>query len=262
MPNSDNLMARLPDRPSQAFLLAKEESVLKIAIVEDNPQERDLLQTHLSHYQDEKKELLEIKCFESGFAFLDSFKPIYDIIFLDIAMPGINGMDTARQIRENNSDVTIIFTTSLAQYAIEGYAVEALDFLVKPIEYEPLCRALGKASARLASRGANEEIVIKVPPQGFVRLSSRDVVYVLAEEHLLAYVTMEKRYETWGSLKNALSELPEKRFYRLGRSYIINLGCVKSLQKDSLLMKNGDLIPFPKAGRSQFIQAMDDYLSQ
>lgn len=235
--------------------------MIRIAIVEDNPDEQNALCAVLEQIRTANGDVYEIRCFPNGFSFVDTFKPDFDLIFLDIAMPGIDGMNTAKQIRAIDPDVVIVFITSLAQYAMQGYEVEAMDYVLKPADPERISRLMKKAKDKIEKRGSNAEIVVKTPSLGFRKILSRDLVYVRSDEHMLIYVLMQETIETWGSLKAISVNLPEHRFYRLGRSHLINLSFVKALQKDVLIMKNGDEIPFPKSGRSKFLKAMDDFLS-
>ena len=234
--------------------------MIQIAIVEDNEQEKDELVRELNAYCADKKTDFKIDLFSDGFAFLDSKRLNYDIVFMDIMMPGINGMDASRQLREIDPDALLVFTTSLAQYAIEGYEVDALDFIVKPLDAAKLGRVLDRAVEKLSQK-KGQEIILRIQSSIFVRIAVNDIVYIQAEEHLLTYVTVKERYEVWNSLTSAYSALPSTQFFRLSRSVVINLAFVKGLSKDNVVMKDGTIFPLPRGGKRQFIQAMDGYFN-
>ena len=107
----------------------------KIAIVDDEQEERDSLQECFEQFQKENAIKLEIKTYCSGDVFLQQFDASYDLICLDIDMDGTNGIDTAKKIRQKDKEVLIFFVTNMAQMAIRGYEVRALDFIIKPVNY-------------------------------------------------------------------------------------------------------------------------------
>ena len=106
-----------------------------IAIVEDEAEFREQLKTYLMQYQKEQDIPLKISVFTDGEEILRDYQPIYDIILFDIEMPKVNGMDAAEQVRLKDSDVVLMFITNMANYALRGYEVGALDFVMKPITY-------------------------------------------------------------------------------------------------------------------------------
>ena len=122
---------------------------MKIAIVEDTKIHVKQLESHLDRYQQEEGETFEVFTFSDGLKFLDSIKQGYDIIFMDINMPYIDGMETAKRLREIDRYACLIFITELSQYAISGYEVAAFDFVVKPVSYEMFRPKLAKAIAEV-----------------------------------------------------------------------------------------------------------------
>ena len=109
--------------------------MFKVAIVEDSIKDFTLLKSYLEQYEKENNIEFNIQCFENGIRFLDKFSANYDIIFMDIDMPYMNGLEVSKKIREIDKTVVLIFVTNLSQYAVNGYEVEALDYIVKPISY-------------------------------------------------------------------------------------------------------------------------------
>ena len=119
--------------------------MITIAIVEDDKKSAKILQDYILRYSEEKQEPLAVECFENGLNFISDYKASCDIALMDIEMPHMNGLDTARKLREFDSQIPLIFITNMAQYAINGYEVQALDFMVKPIEYFNFSLKLDKA---------------------------------------------------------------------------------------------------------------------
>ena len=106
-----------------------------IAIVEDEQEYAEQLQTFLEQYGDEHNLRFKVTVFGDGAEILEEYQPIYDLILLDIEMPQVNGMDAAERIRNQDQDVVMMFITNIASYAIRGYEVGALDYVMKPITY-------------------------------------------------------------------------------------------------------------------------------
>lgn len=109
--------------------------MIKIAIVEDEAAVRDQLTDYVRRYTRQYGTEFEVTCFTDGDEILENYRPAFDIIFLDVEMKRLNGMETAQRIRELDDDVLLIFITNMAQYAIKGYSVGALDYVLKPVPY-------------------------------------------------------------------------------------------------------------------------------
>ena len=107
----------------------------KIAVVEDNTAVREELCGFIAKYAQESGRKLDVTPFADGSQIVEPYRPGFDIIFLDIEMPRLGGMPTAERIRQLDPEVVLIFVTNMAQYAIRGYEVDALDFVLKPVSY-------------------------------------------------------------------------------------------------------------------------------
>ena len=137
--------------------------MIRAAIVEDDKKEMQALRTHMERCSKERGFLYTADCFTDGDAIVENIRNGYDIIFLDIEMPLMNGMDAAEQIRETDKDVTIIFTTHNPNYAIRGYKVQALDYILKPVDYDQLRETLSEVVGRLSSRQHHQALPAAEP---------------------------------------------------------------------------------------------------
>ena len=237
---------------------SQERKMFRIAIVEDSDDDRNNLLSKIRKYEEEFGIKFDIATFSSGFSFTDKLLPIFNLIFLDINMPGINGMDTASQIRKVDENVAICFTTSLAQFAIKGYEVSAIDFILKPVEYSRIKNVISKARKDFSEENDNQ-ILIKTS-NSFSMVSLNDIEYVVADDHIIIYHTAKKEYESWDTLKNVEAKLPSPRFYRLSRSVILNLDYTKGVSRSGgVLMRNGNIFQIPRGKKAAFIQAVSDY---
>lgn len=235
--------------------------MIHIASIEDNPAEEDAIRAHLNRYAKEKNVQLDITWFSSSMEFI-SQKRTFDIILMDIDMPGINGMEAATLLRTYDEETPLIFITNLAQYAVKGYEVDALDFIVKPIGYSSFAVRLDKAMRVLQRKTGN---VIAIYTRDNLRvLSTASIAYIEVSNHELIYHVFEtdneERIEVRGSLKSAESELGDGSFTRISNSCIINMGYVRRVQGDTLYMKNGDVLYFSRSRKKPAMEAIASFL--
>ncbi len=194
--------------------------MIHIAIVEDEAAERANIKNKLQQYSEEKHVEITTSEFENPITFLSGYKHVYDIVFLDIQMKHMDGMTAAEKLRELDAEVPLVFITNMAGMAVRGYSVDAMDFIVKPIVYGSFSAMLSKAIRRIDAK--SESILIKTP-EGKVRLEISKIFYVDISGHKVVYHTEDGEYNCWGSLKEQLEILPEKKFAMCNNYCILNL---------------------------------------
>ncbi len=232
--------------------------MLHIAIVEDTPSEAQRLESYIQRFSQEKGEALRHTRYENADAFLREYRSQYDIVFMDIEMPGVNGMDAARQLREKDPSVILIFVTHLSQYAINGYEVDALDYIVKPIGYPAFALKLKRAVTR--RRGAREEEITLSTNTGPLRLRASALKYVEIYKHHIVYYTELGEYKAYGVLKDVEAVLPKAQFFRCGGSYIVNLRHVMAVSGMEVLV-DGRAIPISRARKKELVAELNRYFS-
>ena len=169
-----------------------------------------------------KEVKFNVTLFASGNEFLKS-KKSFDLVFFDIDMPDINGIDTAKRLREENSDVCIIFVTNMAQYALQGYDVNALDFIVKPINYYNFSLKLKKALHYLF-RNSSKTISVMTTAREIVNLETSDITYIEVLNHILIYhLADSSSYECRGSMNEIEEKMSSYSFSRASKSFLVNL---------------------------------------
>lgn len=230
--------------------------MLSLAAVDDEQSSIDLLCSYLSRFCRANQMEHTVKTFQSGGAFLWSYSPVYDVIFLDIELGGANGMDIARQIRKADENTIIIFVTQLAQYAVEGYQVDALDFMVKPLEYYSFELVMRKAVRRLRQR--QPQTVVLQTEDGMTVLSSEQILYVEVLDHYITYHTPERQYTRKGMLADAEQQLDPHKFYRCSRCYLANLRYISAVGKDSISV-GGQEISVSRGRRKGLLLAVPNY---
>lgn len=232
--------------------------MVRIVIVEDDPADLKRLTDCLRQFEEEQGERFSVKAFSNPSEFLDSYRPDCDLVFMDIELPLFNGIDVARQLREIDSVVTLVFITNMEQYAVNGYEVDALDFVVKPINYYRFSSMLRKALRTMARRSEKE---VTVQAGGSItRLRASQIYYVEIRDHLLIYHTNVGRIESWGKLSDVEAELADYHFARCGSSLLVNLRHVISVSGNDVNVA-GTTLPISQRRRKAFYACVTSYLS-
>ena len=232
--------------------------MIKIVIVEDEKEYSDALTGYLHDYEKEKNLSFEIETFSNPIPFLDTYDSSADIIFFDIGLPSMNGMDLAKKIRAKDDTVSMVFLTSLSQYAIEGYEVSAVDFVLKPIVYSRLKIILDKTLLHMQER-SSQWISLKTT-SGIVRIDALEVIYVKVNDHLLYFKTKNIEYECWDSLKNALAILPSAYFCKISKSVILNLNYVGTMNKKDIVLKDGTALAYSPLLKDEIMEKLNQLL--
>lgn len=182
--------------------------MIHIAIVEDVKAEADLLQGCLEQYRQDNHIVFQLHFFPDADTFLQTDTHTFDIVFMDVDMPGRNGIEASRVLRETNKTIVLLFVTNLAQYAIAGYEVDALDYILKPINYYSFKLKIQKALEAVHHlHGVMLTISGEHGPQ-YVR--STDVLYIEVQNHSLIYHTQYSDLTATGTLKRVENQLAEE----------------------------------------------------
>ncbi len=228
----------------------------KIAVVEDNKVERQTLLNQLAALQKQDGLSLEILAFPSGSEFLAQYKADYALVFLDIDMPGLNGIETARAIRRADSTAILIFVTNMAQYALTGYEVEAFDFILKPINPYNFAIKVRRALNRVAKDQGNAIMVRE--KGGARRVQISDIRYLEVTGHYVIYHTTAGDLTEYSTLKDASQKINSPLFVQCNQSYLIHLKYVDSVSRESVQVAGQELFISRKM-RSAFLAAVAGY---
>lgn len=231
--------------------------MFRIAVVEDDREDTERLSRYIERFGQENHLEIQTSAFRDGMEIAMDYRHGWDIIFLDIELPNLDGFSTAKEIRARDSTVLLIFITNMARYAIRGYEVEALDFILKPVSYEQFYMKMQKAIA--AAKMRERKHVMLSTKDGEIRLSVDEVLYVEVINHHLRVVTFQGTYQIFESLNHFEEQLPEGRFARCSQSYLVNLQQVKKITSSSVIVDAYEL-PVSRTRRKAFFQAASDYL--
>lgn len=232
---------------------------MRIAIIDDEQAQRDTIKTYLERFSSESGSRFDVEEFPSGDALMADYHLIYDIILFDVDMPGTNGINTARQVREMDESVTILFITNMAQYAINAFEVEAADYIIKPVEYYDFAMKFRRAVKR-AVRRSNRELALDTV-DGIRRLRIPDIVYVEALDHYLTYHICQKDAGTVDlEVRSSIGEhealLKPYHFCRVHKSFLVNLAHIDVIRASEVVL-NGVSLPI---GRRYKKDLMEKYM--
>lgn len=213
---------------------------MKIAIVDDEKQMTHLIESYLLRYSKERNTHFKVDIFNNPLEFLSNYTGDYDLILMDIQMPGLNGIETAKELRCIDASVVLMFITNMMQYAIHGYEVDAIDFVVKPISYGDFVLKMQKAS-RYVDRNKNKKISLNTS-EGIVQLDVTDIHYVEVIRHDLIYHTVHGQYKVRGSLREAEKALLDFHFTRSNHCYLVNLKYVEAVSGNLLRVAGEELV--------------------
>lgn len=230
--------------------------MIRLAIVEDEADYVRQLTDYLKEYEKTIGEDLNVTIFRDGDGILEKYKPLYDIILMDIHMKFVDGMTAAEEIRKVDSRVIIIFITNMTQYAIRGYRVDALDYILKPVSYFAFCERLGRAISRLGRRSSN--FITLAVKGGILRLDTADIYYIESQGHNLIYHTSSGEHTSSGTMKLAEEQLTGFGFSRGNKSYLINLEHVEGVQDKCARVKS-DRLQLSRPRYNAFMQDLARY---
>lgn len=233
--------------------------MIKAAIVDDEAAAIEEIKGYIARYEAEENEVVKVDFYCNAEKFLYNYKGGYDVVFMDIEMGGgLNGIQAARELRKADENVFLIFVTNMAQYALEGYEVDAFDYFVKPAKYGDLKMRLSRIRRIIKGRG---EKTLAIPISGGIKtLSASDIYYIEVANHTLIYHAVDGVYSARNATMNALEkELGEYGFCRCNVCYLVNLAHCDKLQADTIRV-GGDVLHISRPKRKEFVENFKRYL--
>lgn len=230
---------------------------MRIAVCDDEERFRADIRDHVDRLFGSLDVMVD--SYSSAPDLIDKFeKKPYDLVFLDIEMPGMNGIEAARRLRELSDKVYIVFLTGHVEYALEGYEVNALRYLTKPINEDKLKEVVKYVSDKMSDA---RHIRIRVDGEDiFVNIS--DIYYFEARDQYVMIYTKDKDYLVRYNLSDYEEELKNDGFYKTHRSYLVSLGKVKKLAKNEAVMEGGGAVPVSRGAASGLKEALYAYLEK
>lgn len=226
---------------------------LKIAVCDDEPADRSYLTELTRRWAEGAGHTVCLDGFSSAESFLFHYAEDsrYQILLLDIEMGEMDGVTMARKIRQQNDAVQIVFITGYSDYISEGYEVDALHYLMKPVQEQKLFQVLDRAVGKLRK---NERMLTLELGGEMVRLPIHQIRYAQVQGN---YVTIHGKADytvrmTLGELESQLDD----RFFRVGRSAVVNLSCITRVTKTDIYLSGGGTVPLPRGGYEKVNRAI------
>lgn len=215
----------------------------KIALCDDDAADAVYAGDLVRRWAEAQGYALHLEQFPSAEAFLFDYEDHkdWDILLLDVEMGKMDGVSLAKQLRRDNETLQIVFTTGYTDYLSDGYEVSALHYLLKPLDEEKLSNVLDRAVGRLRK---NEQLLTLRMAGETLRLPVYRIRYADVQRNYLTIHAGENLV-----VKMTLSELADQldeRFYRVGRSALVNLGCIRRVNRTEIQLEDGSLIPLPR----------------
>lgn len=232
---------------------------MNLAIIDDIESDRLRMEQLLSDWSSRYNEKVQLFSFESGESLLENIKPgLFSIIFLDLYMNGISGMETARELRRRGYSCQIVFVTSSIEYALQGYEVDAANYLLKPVEAHSLHQALDHCFSRM---GICSDSISVISNRAELSIPLKNIIWIEAQRNALLFHTdggLVKSYMTIDNLSKMLNGY--NQFLLCCKGILVNMDRISTVGNDDFIMDNNEHVQIRKRGGNQVKQEYLHYL--
>lgn len=234
--------------------------MFRIAVVEDEERFTKQVQEYFGRYQQESKKNIKVTFFTDGEDFIEAFNCDYDMVLLDIQMKFLDGFSTAQILRERDTDITLIFITAVPQYAIRGYSVGALDYLLKPVSYFAFSQLISRALDKIEKR--HEKQYFMYPIGGALRkLDTDEIYYIECNDHTITFYMKNEQCAAFGRLQDIEKRLETfGKFYRCNKGCLINTDYVDGICNGSIIVC-GTEIPMSRGKKAGLLQVLSQRIN-
>ncbi len=244
-------------QPAMAYLcLCYNQAMIKIAIVEDQEKWIKLISAFLERYKKETGAAFSTVFFADGSKFISSFKGDYQLVFMDVARPVRDGIKASKELRKIDKDVCLVFLTERAQYAVEGYEVNAYDFLIKPMEYDLFKVKRNKFLSHIQS--GKDDFLLVNGKNGIHKIKVSEIHYVESRKHYIYFHCEEETYRRRGSLDSLKKVLKENGFSDINRSLVVNLAFVDNYSPTEVVVCK-ETLPLSRIYKAAFLNDLTKY---
>ncbi len=232
--------------------------MINLAIVEDEDSYAQQLTEFIQKFQEESGNYFKVTRFSDGDEITNGYKGQFDIILMDIEMKLMDGMTAAEEIRRLDQEVVIMFITNMTNYAIRGYQVDALDYVLKPVSYFAFSQKLDRAISRI--RKSDSKIISVEMPSGVKKLDIDNIFYIESEGHNLNFYTSAGEFSVRARMADFEEQLSAYNFFRSNKGYLVNLKYVDGVEKGACIIAGKQLL-ISRSRKSEFMSALTDYMA-
>lgn len=231
----------------------------RVAVAEDEDIYIRELQEYFHQFEAESGARFRITVYHDGDELLNAYQGQFDIILMDIQMKFVDGMSAAEEIRKRDSEVIIIFITNMTQYAVKGYEVDAMDYILKPVTYFTFSQKLQKILHKIKRQS---EIFISIPVKGgMYKISISNLLYVESHGHILNYHTQEEIVSSRAKLADTESVLDHYGFFRINKGCIVNMKYVDTVLDGNCYIQ-GETLPIARNKKKAFMDKLTEYIGE
>lgn len=232
--------------------------MINLAIVEDEDSYAQQLTEFVTRFQKESGNTFRITRFKDGDEITNGYRGQFDVILMDIEMKLMDGMTAAEEIRKLDQEVVIMFITNMTNYAIRGYQVDALDYVLKPVSYFAFSQKLDRAISRIKKSSSN---IISIDiGTGVKKLDIDNIFYVESEGHNLNFYTSAGAFTIRARLSDFEQQLTPYNFFRSNKGYLVNLKYVDGVENGACIIA-GKQLQISRARKNDFMSALTDYMA-
>lgn len=230
--------------------------MVRIAIVDDERAYCEQAAAFIRRFFGGDEAEYHLQFFENGLPFLENYRATFDIVLLDIEMPLLDGVETAKRLRQVDPQVILIYMTRMAQYAAWGYDVDAIGFLIKPIDYYSFELKMKKALRILEGR---RDVTLMIPNgEGKRLLRSSELLYIEVTGHEVLFHTDEDTLHAWGSLAEYARKLDGAPFAASSRYFLVNLERVRAV-RDQEIQVGSAHVPLSRSKKREFMRKLTEF---
>lgn len=232
--------------------------MFKIAVAEDEELFIEELQNYFFRYEKETGERLSVTFYRDGDELVQDYQGQFDLLLMDIQMKFMDGMCAAEEIRKKDSEVVIIFVTNMTQYAVKGYEVDAMDYILKPVKYFTFSQKLQRALSKIRQR---REIFLSVSVKGGIyKIPIEELLYIESQGHTLNYHTQKEVISVRANISDMELELRKYGFSRINKGCIVNMKYVDTVMNGECLL-DGEALPIARNRKKTFMDELTEYIS-
>ncbi len=233
--------------------------MIRVGIVEDDATAIERMLSHLDRFQSTHAERFHVGAFRDGADVIADYRPDWDVLLLDVQMPRVDGMTAARRIREVDSEVIIVFVTSSPHYAVSGYEVDALSYLLKPVSYASFEQEMTRVLGRLRRR-PRRELLFTATDGAHHRIAVDDIRYIESVRHRIDLHTLDGMFSVATTVKAMEAQLAESGFMRCNSGLLVNLRHVTGIDGNDCRIRGGGRLPISRPRKKEFFAALAEHI--